>query len=142
MGGRDNWQKGREGGRRPRGGKGCSQLVCTEANKYISRKLMAAGTSALVFFEQGNQSHHFPINLFNAREHNQAHIHPFLQSSPVLCRVEVMHLILPERLNFYWCFPFVSFLFNFLRVIFRVTNYSSTLSCSSEPSVQNICLLQ
>lgn len=97
MGGRDNWQKGREGGRRPRGGKGCSQLVCTEANKYISRKLMAAGTSALVFFEQGNQSHHFPINLFNAREHNQAHIHPFLQSSPVLCRVEVMHLILPEK---------------------------------------------
>lgn len=35
-----------------------------------------------------------------------------------------------ERLNFYWCFPCVSFLFNFLRVIFRVINYSSTLSCS------------
>lgn len=36
-----------------------------------------------------------------------------------------------ERVNFYWCFPFVSFLFNFLRVIFRVINYSATLSCSS-----------
>lgn len=36
-----------------------------------------------------------------------------------------------ERHDFYWCFPFVSFLFNFLRVIFRVINYYSRLSCSS-----------
>lgn len=35
-----------------------------------------------------------------------------------------------ERLALDWCFPFVSFLFNFLRVIFRVINYYSTLSCS------------
>lgn len=52
-------------------------------------------------------------------------IHPFhISASCGYC-------VRKERVNFYWCFPFVSFLFNFLRVIFRVINYSSTLSCSS-----------
>lgn len=71
---------GREGERK--GQVGNSQLICTEANEYVPRKLMVPYTLASECFNTETNRYFpttfFTMNWLNAGKHNHTHIHSFL----------------------------------------------------------------